>query len=124
MRKHLRLGTWWALFALATQFAASFGHAHRIDIAGHLSNARQLALRAPLVAAWEVPPRAPIPADFKFDYCEICAATSMAGSGLLISAPQLHIAISVQRIRFWLKGDAATAASPNTAFRARAPPQA
>jgi hypothetical protein len=124
MRKHLRFGTWCALFALLTQFAASFGHAHRIDAAAHPSNARQLAFQALAAGIWEVPPPPALPAGSPFDYCEICAATSLAGSGLLLSAPQLHIAIIIQRIHFWLKGDAATVASPIAAFRARAPPHA
>jgi hypothetical protein len=121
-----RFGMCWALFALALQFALSFGHAHHNQIAEPFAASRQFAVldQAPstIVSGSPIVPITPV--GLALDYCEICAAASLAGKGVPATPPQMCVPVCVRQIRFWLQVDAAFAVSPHRPFQARAPPHA
>jgi hypothetical protein len=124
-RTKKRSGTCWALFALALQFALSFGHAHHAQIAEPFAASPQLILElAPstIIASSPTVPTAPL--GLVLDFCEICAAVKLAGNGVPANPPQLRAPSGTRQIGFWLHVDAALAGSPHRPFHARAPPSA
>lgn len=125
VRTKVRFGATCALLALAIQFTLSFGHAHRRDI-GSFGASLQIAHvdLAPAVALPRAPAVPSIPRGLAFDYCEICAVSSLAGSAIPAAPPELLMAVVAQRIRFFLPIAAVQVASPHRLFQARAPPQA
>jgi hypothetical protein len=121
----MRFGAACALLALAIQFSLSFGHAHRREIAPFGAFVQFMHLdHAPLVAMLHAPAVPIIPGGMAFDFCEICAVASLAGSAIPAAPPELFVAVVVHQIRFWLQADAAYAVSPHRLFQARAPPRA
>ena len=80
-RSRLRLGSCFALFAVAFQLVLSFGHVHLEGIGGH-SSARIAASggAAPPPASDDTP-------DAADDYCAICALIHLAGAVLLPEPP-------------------------------------
>ena len=115
----MQLGAWCALFALAIQFAVSFGHAHSAELG---SSVGPLSLTAPSGhGPPEVPAKLPGTAS---DLCAICAVTNLAANALPAAAPGLPVPISVNPIAFRPVFEASAVASPHRLFRARAPPLA
>jgi hypothetical protein len=104
----------------------SFGHTHGIEVAEPFGTWRQFTLadRVSSVVISDAPTLPMTPAGPTFDYCEICAATSLAGNGVLPIGPQLCPPTGIGRIQFCLEVDAASAASLRYPFQARAPPPA
>jgi hypothetical protein len=121
LRTKKRSGTCWALFALALQFALSFGHAHRDQIAEPFAASPHLAPATIILS----PPAVPmVPAGVALGYCEICAAVSLVSSGVPADPPQMRVPAGIRQVRFWLQIDASFASSPHRPFQARAPPSA
>jgi hypothetical protein len=125
-RTKKRSWTCWALFALALQFALSFGHAHRDPIAEPFAAAPQLVIfdHATSTTISTSPTVPIIPAGLALDYCEICAAIGLVGNGVPANPPQMRVPAGIRQLRFWLQVDAAFANSPHRPFQARAPPSA
>ena len=125
-RTKMRFGVWCALFALAIQFTASFGHVHLPEIA-RLSGGL-LAAAAPDHGPSGAMPSAPAvpakPPGLAFDYCAICAVINLAGSAVPAAAPILSAPAAFHLVRFWPDADIVSAASPHRFFNARAPPLA
>ena len=118
----MRLGASCALFALAMQFALSFGHVHpEIDwSAGELGLS---ALRSDGSSAAIQAPAAPIkPPGTASDYCAICAIANLAGIAMPAPALALPVPTAIDPLGFWPRTDANLAATPHRPFQARAPP--
>jgi hypothetical protein len=115
--------TWLALFALACQFALSFGHIH-IGTSG-AGLAAPVAVQA-IDPAADAPPSAPQkkPVGLAGDFCAICANISLAGALILpilalILAPDLLI-----RASGWPLAALEPASYGRRPFSARGPPHA
>jgi hypothetical protein len=103
-----------ALFALAIQFALSFGHFHRVDAASATQVVRNLS--APQPASDQGSPEHP------GDICAICAVMAMANAGLSATPP---VVLLPQAIAFaYLTPDVdVVRVNPACAgFQPRAPP--
>ena len=81
IRSNHRIGAWAAVFALAIQFVASFGHIHREDIFGPSIPA---AVSSQVQSA---DTNSPVDDDNHgipgHDVCDICATLSLASSSVL-----------------------------------------
>jgi hypothetical protein len=121
VRTKRRFWACWALFALAIQFASSFGHVHDLPNGkdssslqvAHGDNARLTASSAPALATHPAIPAVD---------CEICAAVYLAGNGVPGAAPQLRVPAFIDRIRFGVNVDTASAIPLYQIFQPRAPP--
>jgi len=125
-RTKKRSGTCWALFALALQFALSFGHAHHDQIAEPFAASPHLTIldHAPSTTISNSPTVPIVPVGLALDYCEICAAVNLVSNGVPANPPQMRAPAGIREIRFWLQVDAAFAGSRHRPFQARAPPHA
>jgi hypothetical protein len=104
-RTKKRFGTCWALFALALQFALSFGHAHQNQLAEPFAASPQFSIldHAPSTTI-SASPIVPItPAGLALAYCEICAVANLAGNGVPPNPPQLCVRLYIRQIQFWLQ---------------------
>ena len=114
-RKHLKHGSRLALFALAIQFALSFGHFHGEVV--RTARAVQAAL-ADAVAQ--------TPADHDSDRhsadCAICAVLSLANNFLFASPPHLELPQATGLLHLASGAEFTHPGSPHPAFRSRAPP--
>jgi len=114
-RKHVKTGSRLALFALAIQFALSFGHFH-----GEMLRAAP-ALQAALANAG-----VQSPADHDTDRhgtdCAICAVLSLANNFLSASPPLLELPQAVSLRPLASRTEFAHLGSVHTAFQSRAPP--
>jgi hypothetical protein len=121
-----RFGTCWALFALALQFALCFGHAHHNQFAESLAASPHFTDldHAPSTTVSGSPTVPMTPAGLALNYCEICAAASLAGNGVPAAPPQMCVPVCAGQMRFWLQVDAAIAVLAHRPFQARAPPHA
>ena len=126
VRTNKRFGACWALFALALQFALSFGHAHHSQIAEPFAASPQFTVldHAPETAISNSPKLPITPAGRILDYCEICVTASLTGNGVPATPPQVCVPAVMRQIRFWLEVDAIFAISSYRPFQARAPPHA
>ena len=128
-RKHVKTGSRLALFALAIQFALSFGHFH-----GEVARAApalqtgladtDLAIAAALAAQEARAAQQPSghDTDQPTSDCAICAVISLANNFLFATPPLLELpqAVDVQHLA---TGAAfAHLGSAHPAFRSRAPP--
>ena len=121
-----RFGMCWALFALALQFALSFGHAHYDQIAEPFAASPQFTVleHAPSATVSGSPTVPITPAGLALDCCDICAAASLARNGVPATPPQMCVPVCVRQIRYSLQVDAVFAVYPHRPFQARAPPHA
>jgi hypothetical protein len=115
---------WLAFFALACQFALSFGHIH-IGKSGGAGLAAYVAVQAADPAA-DAPPSPPQkkPVGLAGDFCAICANISLAGALILpilalILAPDL-----LTRASGWSLAALEPVSSGRRPFSARGPPHA
>ena len=132
-RKHLRHGSRLALFALAVQFALSFGHFHGIAaqaapaVQTGLSDAN-LAIAVSLATQGANPDVAQPqqPSDHDTDQptnaCAICAVLSLANNFLFATPPPLELPRAVEHLYLTTDAEFAHLGSIRTAFRSRAPP--
>ena len=129
-RKHLKHGSRLALFALAIQFALSFGHFHadvvraapalQAGLAG-----ADLAIAAAL-AAQEAPSEAAQPSNHDTDQqtsdCAICAVISLANNFLFATPPLLELPQAVELLHLTTGAEFTHLGSLHRAFQSRAPP--
>jgi hypothetical protein len=131
-RKHLKHGSRLALFALAIQFALSFGHFHAEiaraapAIQAGLADA-DLAIAAPLAApqahseAAQQQPSSP-DSDRHNSDCAICAVLSLANNFLFATPPLLELPQAVELLHLTTGAEFAHLGSHHPAFQSRAPP--
>ena len=129
-RKHVKTGSRLALFALAIQFALSFGHFH-----GEVARAApalqtgladtDLAIAAAL-AAQEARSAAQQPSNHDTDQptsdCAICAVLSLANNFLFATPPLLELPQAVELLHLTTGAEFAHLGSLHRAFQSRAPP--
>ena len=133
-RKHLKHGSRLALFALAVQFALSFGHVHGIAaqaapaVQAGLSNA-SLAIAASLSTqaadSGVAQPQQPSnhDTDLPASACAICAVLSLANHALFATPPPLELPRAVVEHRYLTTAaEFIHLGSLHTAFQSRAPP--
>jgi hypothetical protein len=130
-RKHVKSGSRLALFALAIQFALSFGHFHA-DVA-RAAPALQAGLAdadraiAATLAAQEAPSKAAQqPSGHDTDQptsdCAICAVLSLANNFLFATPPLLELPQAVELLHLTTGAEFAHLGALHPAFRSRAPP--
>ena len=133
-RKHLKHGSRLALFALAIQFALSFGHSH--GLAAQAAPAIQtnatdadFAYAAGLAAqaaadelARKQQPSAPDSDQQPADNCAICAVMSLAGNVLFATPPLLQLPQAVDFLYLTTDAEFVHLGSVRVAFQSRAPP--
>ena len=130
-RKHLKHSSRLALFALAIQFALSFGHFHA-EIARAAPATQLAATNADLViaatmAAQEArPEEAQQPSGHESDQhaadCTICAVLSLAKNFLFATPPLLELPQAVAVLQLATGAEFAHLGPLHPAFRSRAPP--
>lgn len=115
-RQRVRLGSRLALFALAVQFALSFGHFH-----AEIARAAPAVIQAGLTDAVAQPTsdhdKDPHSAD-----CAICAVLSLANNFLSATPPHLDLPQATSLLRLTGGTEFTHAGSAHPAFRSRAPP--
>lgn len=125
-RKHVKTGSRLALFALAIQFALSFGHFH-----GEVAHAAPAIQNGLAVAATEVakdaqPAAAQQPANHDTDRhasdCAICAVLSLANNFLFATPPLLELPQAVELLHLTTGAEFAHLGALHRAFQSRAPP--
>jgi hypothetical protein len=135
-RKHLKHGSRLALFALAIQFALSFGHFHRVAaeaapaIQTGLTDA-DLAIAATIAtqgAASEAAQQQR-PSNHDTDHqpanaCAVCAVLSLANNFLFATPPLLELPQAVELLHLTTGAEFTHLGSLHPAFRSRAPPAA
>jgi DUF2946 family protein len=132
-RKHVKTGSRLALFALAIQFALSFGHFH--GVAAQAAPALQtgltdadLAIAAPLDAQGidsEAARQQPSNHDSdqqRTDACAICAVLSLAGNFLSATPPLLELPGAIEFLYLTTGAEFVHLGSIHRAFQSRAPP--
>ncbi|MEH2610845.1 DUF2946 family protein [Bradyrhizobium sp. AZCC 1693] len=127
-RKHVKTGSRLALFALAIQFALSFGHFH-----GQVARAAQagladadLAIAATLAEQAARSEAAQQPSNHDTDQptsdCAICAVLSLANNFLLATPPLLELPQAAELLHLTTGAEFAHLGSFHRAFQSRAPP--
>jgi hypothetical protein len=130
-RKHVKTGSRLALFALAIQFALSFGHFH-----GEVARAApaiqtgvadpDLAIAAALAAQGAHSEAAQQPSGHDTDQptsdCAICAVLSLANNFLFATPPLLELPQAVELLHLTTGAEFAHLGSLHPAFQSRAPP--
>lgn len=131
-RKHLKHGSRLALFALAIQFALSFGHFHGVAaqaapaIQSHVTDA-DVASAAGMAAtaadeAQKQQPSTPDTDQQPADACAICAVMSLAGHVLFETPPLLQLPQAVEFLYLTTDAEFIHLGSVHSAFQSRAPP--
>ena len=132
-RKHVKSGSRLALFALAIQFALSFGHFHGVAaqaapaIQTGLTNA-DLAIAATLDAQGinsEAARQQPSNHDSdqqRTDACAICAVLSLAGNFLFATPPLLELPGAIEFLYLTTDAEFSHLGSLHPAFQSCAPP--
>src|SRR4051812_18257529 len=130
-RKHLKHGSRLALFALAIQFALSFGHFHGIAAAQAAPVFRSgvtdadyavTAQNATDEVAQKQQPSAPDTDQQPADACAICAVMSLAGNVLFATPPLLQLPQAVDFLYLTTDAEFVHLGSVHFAFQSRAPP--
>ena len=128
-RKHLKGGSRLALFALAIQFALSFGHFH-----GQVARAApalqtgladtDLAIAAALAAQEARSAQQPSnhDTDQRTSDCAICAVLSLANNFLFVTPPLLELPQAVELLHLTTGAGFTHLGSLHRAFQSRAPP--
>ena len=128
-RKHVKTGSRLALFALAIQFALSFGHFH-----GEVARAApalqtgladtDLAIAAALAAQEARAAQQPSghDTDQPTSDCAICAVISLANNFLFATPPLLELRQAVELLHLTTGAEFTHLGSVRYVFRSRAPP--
>ena len=121
-RKHLKHGSRLALFALAIQFALSFGHFHGLSaVQAAPAVQSDLAIAAPLAAQ----PQQPAGHDddhHPVNTCAVCAVLSLANNFLFATPPLLELPRAIELLYLTTDAEFAHLGSLHRAFQSRAPP--
>ncbi len=133
-RKHLKHGSRLALFALAIQFALSFGHSHGFAAQAapaiqtgvtdaDFAHAAGLAAQAAAdELAQKQQPSTPDSDQQPADNCAICAVMSLAGNVLFATPPLLQLPQAVDFLYLTTDAEFVHLGSVHFAFQSRAPP--
>jgi Protein of unknown function (DUF2946) len=113
-RSNIKRGSRLALFALAIQFALSFGHFH--GIAAEAASAHVRSLTALQPASDQGSPEHP------GDICDICAVMAMANTVLFATPPVVLLPQTIAFSYMPAAAEFARVASVRVAFQPRAPP--
>ena len=112
IRSNIRHGSRTALFALAIQFALSFGHFHAV-----------VAPAAPAFASAEQQQPAPShDSDQSSDGCAICAVMALANTVLFATPPVLLLPQAIEFLYLTTDAEFVRLSSARVAFQPRAPP--
>jgi hypothetical protein len=130
-RKHLKHGSRLALFALAIQFALSFGHFHAaaaqtVQIGLSDAGLSYATEQAALVAADDAA-RQQQPSDHDKDRhpaeaCAICAVISLANNFLFAAPPVLQLPQAIELLYLTTDAEFAHLGALHPPFQPRAPP--
>lgn len=117
-RQRCRHVTAGVLFALAVQFAATFGHVH----ADQFTDAAAAIAESGGTAA---PPQSvgPDKHNNKADYCALCAALALLAGAQISAAPAVVAPFALVLAQVSLSPEAILSEAQDGAFQARAPPQ-
>ncbi len=118
IRSNIRSLARLALFALAVQFAVTFGHVH-LDGLGSAQAAAVDQGATPLAKAHNKAPKSRGAADFD---CPICALIQLASTSAPSVAPPLPVPVLLGGLTLETPDQAGLTASPTLAFQARGPP--
>jgi hypothetical protein len=128
-RKHVKTGSRLALFALAIQFALSFGHFHgEIARAAPVIQAgladADLAISAAIAAQEARSAQQPSghDTDQQTSDCAICAVISLANNFLFATPPLLELPQAVELLHLTTGVEFTHLGSLHRAFQSRAPP--
>ena len=129
-RKHLKHGSRLALFALAIQFALSFGHFHASAAPAiatgltqaDLDNAQSLAPQKTSSEAAKTQQPSNPDTDHSADACAICAVISLANNVLFATPPLLQLPQAVELLYLTTGAEFTHLNSLHPAFQSRAPP--
>jgi hypothetical protein len=115
-----------ALFAMALQFALSFGHIHPEDIYGAQATVAAAVHAASAAVAKAEKPRPGDPSSkHSDDYCAICATMSLLGNSFVAAPPLLPVPQVFSRAVEHVDSVAVLVIAPRRApFQSRAPPTA
>jgi hypothetical protein len=111
VRANIRPGARLALFALAIQFALSFGHFHAIAAQAAIQSAQQ-----------QLPAPAPDSGQHPDDLCAICVVTALAATAMAATPPALPVPQAVELPRQTVETAFLHLLAPRAAFQSRAPP--
>ena len=106
---------WLAFFALACQFALTFGHIH-------LNSVRSVPAISADPANTRSLPQQKAPAGLAQDFCAVCNNISLANALVLPASPAAIPAISIIDDLQWLLVTIEVAPADHLQFRARGPP--
>jgi hypothetical protein len=106
------------LFALALQFAATFGHVH----ANQFTDAAAAIAESGSNAAQPQSP-APDKHNNKGDYCALCAVLALLSGAQISAAPVVVAPLALALDHVSLSPEAILSEAQDGAFQARAPPQ-
>ena len=125
-RSNIKTGSRLALFALAIQFALSFGHFHEASAQTPRPGLTGTDLaHAALDAAGELQQQQP--SDHDTDQhtthaCVICTAVSLANNFLFVTSPLLELPQAIELLHLATDAEFAHLGSLHPAFQSRAPP--
>jgi hypothetical protein len=112
VRSNIKLGARVAVFALAVQFALSFGHFHAI--------ATQAA--PSIQSTQQLPPPSHDSDQHPDDFCAICAVVALASTAVAAAPPALPLPQAVELPRRITDAAFLHLHATRTAFQSRAPP--
>jgi hypothetical protein len=121
LRSQLRLGAWLALFALAFQLVASFGHVHGLEDSERSSvQLTSTTLTGADPASRNANDQTP---DSDDDYCAVCALIHLIGTVVAAEppSPALPALLGATCINF-VPAEFETISASHAPFSARAPP--
>jgi hypothetical protein len=134
LRQHIKTGSRLALFALAIQFALSFGHFHglaaqaapaiqtNVTDADFAYAAGVAAQTAADQVAQKQQPSTPDTDQQPADNCAICAVMSLAGNVLFATPPLLQLPQAVEFLYLTTDAEFVHLNAIYPAFQSRAPP--
>jgi hypothetical protein len=129
-RRHLEHGSRLALFALAIQFALSFGHFHALAASAittgltqaDLDYAQTIAAKASSSEVAKTQQPSKPDTDHPADACAICAVISLANNVLFATPPLLQLPQAVELLYLTVDAEFIHLNSLHPAFQSRAPP--
>jgi hypothetical protein len=132
-RRHIKTGSRLALFALALQFALSFGHFHGSTAQAApaiqtgltqaaIARAQSLAASDAAGAAQQHQPANSDTDQQPAEPCAICAVIALAGNILFATPPLLLLPQAVELLYLTTDAEFAHLGAGRTAFQSRAPP--
>jgi len=115
---------WLAFFALASQFALTFGHIHLNNIGGVSAALTASADAAEVSTGGQPSPAQQAPTGLAQDFCAVCSNISLASALVLPVSPSPVPPPPIIRDLRWPLVTVGFASSDHFHFNARAPPHA